>query len=56
MTPPPELAKCANCDCWFAAAATDEVFLHATQRCRSPKTDAAGPFTDSSPRRNRLAK
>jgi hypothetical protein len=31
---PPDLAKCANCDCWFAAAATDEVFHHATKRCR----------------------
>ena len=34
MTPPPDLVECANCDCWFAAAATDEVFHHATQRCR----------------------
>jgi hypothetical protein len=35
MTPPPDLAKCANCNCWFAVAATDEVFHHATKRCRS---------------------
>lgn len=34
MTPPPDLVECANCDCWFAAAATDEVFHHATKRCR----------------------
>ncbi|HEX6086494.1 MAG TPA: hypothetical protein VF266_18340 [Thermoanaerobaculia bacterium] len=34
MTPPADLAKCANCDCWFAAAATEEVFHHATKRCR----------------------
>lgn len=33
MTPPPELAKCSNCDCWFTVAATDEVFHHATRRC-----------------------
>ncbi len=33
MTPPPDLAKCTNCDGWFAAAATDEVFHHATSRC-----------------------
>ena len=56
MTPPPDLAKCANCDCWFAAAATDEVFHHATKRCRAAKQESAAPFTDSSPRRNRLAK
>jgi len=34
MTPPPDLVECANCDCWFAAAATDEVFHHASKRCR----------------------
>ena len=55
MTPPPDLAKCANCDCWFAVAATDEVFHHATKRCRSEKT-AAPPFTDSSQGRNAIAK
>lgn len=33
MTPPSDLAKCSNCDCWFAAAATDEVFHHASARC-----------------------
>ena len=54
MTPPPDLAKCANCDCWFAAAATEEVFHHATKRCRSEKSAPA--FTDSSPRRNAVAK
>ena len=56
MTPPPELAKCANCDCWFAAAATDEVFHHATQRCRTREKRDAAAFTDSSPRRNPLTK
>jgi hypothetical protein len=55
MTPPPDLAKCANCDCWFAVAATDEVFHHATKRCRSQKPDVA-PFTDPSPRRNAFGK
>lgn len=55
MTPPSDLAKCANCDCWFAAAATDEVFHHATQRCRVTKNEPATPFTDSSPRRNHAA-
>ena len=44
MTPPPDLAKCANCDCWYAAAATDEVFHHATKRCRS---EAATGFSTS---------
>lgn len=34
MVPPPDLVECCNCDCWFAAAATDEVFHHATARCR----------------------
>jgi hypothetical protein len=55
MTPPPDLAKCANCDCWFAAAATDEVFHHATRRC-CDKRDTASAFTDSSPRRHFPAK
>lgn len=55
MTPPPEIAKCANCDCWFAVAATDEVFHHATKRCNREKGDAPA-FTDSSPRRNAIAK
>jgi len=55
MTPPSDLAKCANCDTWFAAAATDEVFHHATRRCCSDKPEPAA-FTDSSPRRNSAAK
>lgn len=55
MTPPPDLAKCVNCDCWFAAAATDEVFHHATQGCRR-KDDGPAPFTDPSPHGNPFAK
>ncbi len=34
MTPAPELVECANCDCLFAAASLDDVFYHATARCR----------------------
>jgi uncharacterized protein YktB (UPF0637 family) len=34
MTVPPDLARCAHCECWFAAAAGDEVFFHATRGCR----------------------
>jgi hypothetical protein len=55
MTLPPDLAKCANCDCWFAAAAPDEVFHHATRQCRREKADPA-PFTDPSPPRNPFPK
>jgi hypothetical protein len=51
MTPPPDLVECANCDCWFAAAATDEVFHHATQRCCREKREPMS-FTDPSPPRN----
>jgi hypothetical protein len=50
MTPPSDLAKCAHCNCWFAAAADDEVFHHATQRCRREEPDApdAAPHVRSS--------
>ena len=41
MTPPPDLAKCANCNSWFAACATDEVFHHATKRCQSHNASRA---------------
>jgi hypothetical protein len=51
MTPPPDLAKCANCDCWFAEAAPEEVFQHATRQCSREKADPS-PFTDPSPRCN----
>ena len=34
MTPAPELVECTNCDCLFAAASLDDVFYHATARCR----------------------
>jgi hypothetical protein len=33
MTAPPDLARCAHCSSLFAAAATDEVFFHATRGC-----------------------
>ncbi|HEX2832436.1 MAG TPA: hypothetical protein VHW00_05435 [Thermoanaerobaculia bacterium] len=33
MTAPPDLARCAHCESLFAAAATDEVFFHATRGC-----------------------
>ena len=55
MTPPPDLVECANCDCWFAAAAVDEVFHHATARCRRERAEAV-PFTDPSPPRNAFPK
>ena len=55
MTPPTELVECANCDCLFAAAAPDEVFHHATARCRREKAEPA-PFTDPSPPRNPFTK
>ena len=50
MTPPSDLAKCAHCDSWFAAAADDEVFRHATQQCRLDEPDApdAAPLVRSS--------
>jgi hypothetical protein len=56
MTPPPELVECANCDCWFAAAATDEVFHHGTGRCRRREQAEPAPFTDPSPPRNAFSK
>jgi uncharacterized paraquat-inducible protein A len=34
MTPASELVECDNCDCLFAAASVDEIFYHATARCR----------------------
>ncbi|HYC92929.1 MAG TPA: hypothetical protein VEO54_27235 [Thermoanaerobaculia bacterium] len=43
---PPDLAKCANCDCWFAVAATDEVFHHATKRCRKDVATGFSPSAD----------
>jgi hypothetical protein len=56
MTPPPELVECANCDCFFAAAAPDEVFHHATKRCSRHDKAEAGAFTDPSPPRNPFTK
>jgi hypothetical protein len=52
MTPPLDLVECANCDCWFTAAAVDEVFHHATGRCRRRDKTEPAPFTDPSPPRN----
>jgi hypothetical protein len=43
MTAPPELARCAHCECWFAAAATDELFFHATRGCRRMMPAASTP-------------
>jgi hypothetical protein len=40
MTAPPDLVECGNCKRWFAAAAPDEVFYHATCACR--REEAAG--------------
>jgi len=42
MTASPELARCTHCECWFAAAATDEVFFHATRGCRRTASATAG--------------
>lgn len=55
MTPPSELVECANCDCWFAATA-DEVFAHASGRCRRREPAEPAPFTDPSPPRNAFSK
>lgn len=46
-TPPPDLVECTNCDCLFAAASPDEVFYHATARCRreAAAPSAAAPET-----------
>lgn len=52
MTPPLDLVQCTHCDCWFTAGATDELFHHATGRCRrreSPPPESGPAFTDSSP-------
>ncbi|MEO8378996.1 MAG: hypothetical protein ABI779_04955 [Acidobacteriota bacterium] len=53
MTPPLDLVECANCDAWFTPAASDEVFHHATGRCRRELSESR-PFTDPSPPRNPL--
>jgi len=46
MTPATELVECDNCDCLFAAASVDEIFYHATARCRRDSKIPA--FTDHS--------
>jgi hypothetical protein len=55
MTPPLDLVECANCDCWFTAGATDELFHHVTGRCRRERAEPSG-FTDPSPPRNSFSK
>jgi hypothetical protein len=40
MTPPSDLARCSHCDCLFAAAASDEIFFHATRGCRRARGTA----------------
>jgi hypothetical protein len=55
MTPPLDLVECVNCKCWFTAAASEEVFHHATGRCRNEAAEPS-PFTDSSPPRNPLTR
>jgi hypothetical protein len=34
MTPATDLVQCANCDGLFTSASSDDVFYHATCRCR----------------------
>lgn len=46
MTPATELVECDNCDCLFAAGSVDEIFYHATARCRVRVSPP--PFTDQS--------
>ena len=55
MTPPPELVKCTHCHGWFTAATADEIFQHATGRCRARKAETP-PFTVPSPPRNSISK
>lgn len=53
MTPPSELDRCSNCNCWFTAATQDEVFYHATAGCCRERRASA--FTEGSPSRNVLS-
>ena len=48
MTPATELVECDNCDCLFAAASVDEIFYHATARCRRDARSKVPAFTDHS--------
>jgi hypothetical protein len=47
MTPPPDLIECTNCDCWFTGESPDEVFCHATARCRRDKSPVDPPSTQN---------
>ncbi|HET8797259.1 MAG TPA: hypothetical protein VFO89_06220 [Thermoanaerobaculia bacterium] len=51
MTVSPELARCTYCECWFAAAAADEVFFHATRGCRRNGSAAVARERDGTPPR-----
>jgi hypothetical protein len=51
MTPPLDLVECTNCDCLFTAAAPEEVFHHATGRCRRESREPRS-FTEPSPPRH----
>jgi hypothetical protein len=43
MTPATDLVQCANCDGLFTSASSDDVFYHATCRCRTVPGPALMP-------------
>lgn len=34
MTPSSDLVECTHCDDWFTDTSVDDLFFHATGRCR----------------------
>ncbi|MEA2464259.1 MAG: hypothetical protein QOJ98_2006 [Acidobacteriota bacterium] len=50
MTPATELVECDNCDCLFAAGSVDEIFYHATARCRRDASSKAPVAMNPHPR------
>ncbi|HKR66346.1 MAG TPA: hypothetical protein VJZ00_21635 [Thermoanaerobaculia bacterium] len=54
MTAPLELVECTHCQSFFAAASSEEVFCHATKRCRREKVASPNDYrrdTSTPPRR-----
>jgi hypothetical protein len=52
MTPATDLVECDNCDCLFAGASVDDIFYHATGRCRrdsGAKSSAIKPAESRTP-------
>jgi hypothetical protein len=50
MTPATDLARCINCDSWFAGSSVDEIFYHATSRCSRDDQQVADLQTPAEPR------